>query len=127
MTEIIAAIQPDGNIALVDNRNKKIIETTLNQLDAAYLARGLLSCAAMLAAGQAPQGKPIIADVHFPVLKWAVNKQTGTGNHVIVFSIPPGIDVIFQMTPTIEKELGEALIAHAEGLPPPVRKPDRLQ
>jgi hypothetical protein len=127
MTEILAAIQTDGKIALVDTHNTKLTELTLNELDAACLARGLLSCAALLAAGQAPQGKPLIADVHFPILKWSVSTQTETGKPVIVFSIPPGIDVTFQITPTIEKELADALTAHAEGLPPPARKIDRLQ
>lgn len=127
MAEIIAAVQPDGTIALVDEKNTKVVDQPLGQLDAAYLARGLLSCAAVLAAGQAPQKQPLIADVHFPTLKWTVSRQTGTGKPVIVFSVPPGVDLTFQITPEIARELGETLVSHADGLPPPARKPDRLQ
>jgi|SRR5664280_1066386 len=127
MGEIIARIGQDGNVELVDKRMVKIAGIApMSPVDAAFLARSLLSCAAFISIDKSPRVGALGTDAHFPTLKWNVTSQTGTGKPVVIFSVPPGIDLTFQMTPKIEKELGEALIAHAQGLPPPEREPDRL-
>jgi hypothetical protein len=99
---------------------------SLAPIDAAFLARSLLACAGLLALDQSVKVGSLPADLHIPVLKWVVTTKTGTSIPVIVFSIPPGIDLTFQMSPQVEKALGEALVAHAEGDQPPGQPPDRV-
>jgi hypothetical protein len=120
MTEIIPRVGTDGkSVEIVDQHMAPIAGAApMSKEDAAFLARGLLSCAAAVAFGQASPGI-LIGDSHFPTLKWTITNQTATGNPVIIFSIPPGIDLTFQVTPQIEREMGQALINHADALPPP--------
>jgi hypothetical protein len=127
MTEIIARIGQSGNVELVDERMVSIAGAApMTPADAAFLARSLLSCAALVTLNESPRIGTLCADLHFPVLKWTIAVQAETRSPVVIFSVPPGIDLTFQMTPQIEKELGAALVAHAERLPPPQRAPDQL-
>jgi hypothetical protein len=125
MSETIARIGPDRNVELVDERMVKISGAVpMTPADAAFLARSLLSCAALISLEKSPQVGALCADAHFPVLKWMITTQKGTSKPVVIFSIPPGIDLTFQMSSQVEKELGAALVAHSEGSPPPERPPD---
>jgi hypothetical protein len=127
MGETIATIAEGGNIELVDERMVKIAGASpMTPEDAAFLARSLLSCAAILAADKSAKIGQLYADAHFPILKWVVSQRTGTHVPIIVFSIPPGIDLTFQLSTQTEKELGAALVAHAEGDQRPGQQPDRL-
>jgi hypothetical protein len=127
MGETTARIGAGGTIELVDERMVKIAGATLmTPDDAAFLARSLLSCAVRLIFDKSVKVGTLCADCHFPVLKWVVSTQTGTGLPVVIFSIPPGIDLTFQLSPPFEKALGTALAAHAAGDQSPEPPPDRV-
>lgn len=127
MTEIIARIGQNGNVELVDERMVKIAAAApMTPAEAAFLARSLLSCAALLSLEKSPKIGALCADLHFPVLKWTITTRRETRTPVLIFSVPPGIDLTFQVTPQIEKEFGAALVAHAEELPAPEHGSDRL-
>jgi hypothetical protein len=125
MRETVARIGQDGTIELVDEKMVPIAGTApMTPSDAAFLARSLLSCAALISIEKSAKIGTLCADAHFPVLKWTITAQTETRKPIIIFSIPPGLDLTFQMSPQDEKKFGAALIAHSEGLPPPQRPPD---
>jgi hypothetical protein len=127
MGETIARISEGGNVELVDEGMVKITGVSpMTHTDAAFLARSLLSCAALLALDKSAKVGALCADLHFPILKWVISTQTGTRVPVVIFSVPPGIDLTFQMSPQVEKELGAALVAHSEGDQPPGRPPDMV-
>jgi hypothetical protein len=117
MSKIWARINPaTGSIELVDEGSRLIAENaTLSATDAACLARGVLACAAMLALQGRPSHAVIGGDAHFPILKWVVTSSTATGKPVVIFSIPAEIELTFQMSPQLEKELGVALVSHSQG------------
>jgi len=116
MSETMARIGLDGTIELADERSAKIDSVAqMKPLDAAYLARGLLACSASFFDTKPPNVGAIIGDSHFPVIKFAVSVGTETKMSVIVLTIPPGIDLVFQLSPQIEREMGAALVAHANG------------
>jgi hypothetical protein len=124
MSETIASVGEGGNIDLVDERMRKIAGVAPMTPDAAaFLARSLLACAAHLAFDKSIKAGTLCADAHLPVLKWTLSVGTESRRPVVIFSVPPGIDLTFQLSPQVERELGAALIAHAEGLPPPELPP----
>jgi len=127
MAEVIAMISEDGKIELVDERIVKIVGTgSMTPADAAFLARSLLSCAAHISLEPSPKVGALIGDLHLPILKWTVTTQTETKRPVVIFSIPPGIDVTFQISPQVAKALGEALVAQAAGNQRPEQSPDTV-
>jgi|HubBroStandDraft_6_1064221.scaffolds.fasta_scaffold239538_3 hypothetical protein len=125
MSEAIPIVIPGGMIQLKNDSMSKNIGEPMTPEEAAFLARSLLACAGLIALKAAENGK-LYADAHLPVLKWQVTSQTGTGNPVVIFSVPPGIDLTFQVTRQTEREFGAALVAHAEGSPPPEQPPDMV-
>ena len=119
MSEINARIGQSGNIELVDESMVEITGMSpMTTAELAFLGRSLLSCAALLALDKSAQVGLLCADLHFPALKWVVSVQTGTRIPVLIFSIPPGIDLTFQMSPQFEKELGMALSLMLRGINP---------
>ena len=120
MNKMIAMISEGGNVELVDETMTKIAGTSLmTPAEASFLARSLLSCAALLAFDKSAKVGMLCADFDFPILKWVIRTRTETHAPIITFSVPPEIDLTFQMSPQLEKELGAALVAHAEGDEPP--------
>jgi hypothetical protein len=127
MGETIAMVGQGGKVELIDSRMVKIDGvSSMTPAEAAFLARSLLSCAALIALGATPNIGAVVADLHFPVLKWSVTLQSGTPVPVVIFSVPPGIDLTFQLSPQVEKELGVALAAHAAGDRPLEQPPRRV-
>jgi hypothetical protein len=123
MSETIAIIGQDGKVELVDDRMIKIAGVSaMSPEDAAFLARSLLSCAAVLAANNpSPKIGALCDGAHLPVLKYTIRTMTETRRPLITFALPPGIDFDFQMTPEQAKNFGQDLVAHADGLPAPQR------
>jgi hypothetical protein len=127
MGETIARIAEGGNVELTDERMIRIAGLEpMSPESAAFLARSLLACAAILTLDKSVRVGVLIADVHIPVLKWTVSVGTDSRQPVVMFSIPPGIDLTFQLSSQVESDLGAALTAHAQGLPPPELPPDKL-
>jgi hypothetical protein len=127
MSETIARIADGGKIELVDEGLVRIVGAQqMTPEEAAFLARGLLACAAALTLDQPVKPGAMLGDLHLPVLKWTVNVGTQSRSPVIVFSIPPSLDLTFQTTKQIETELGTALIAHSKGGQSPELPPDRV-
>jgi hypothetical protein len=119
MVEIMARISPEGGVELADDRSAKIEAVdSMTPLDAAYLARGLLSCAAVLSGPNPPKVGIIGGDAHLPVVRWTVGVSKFTAEPVLILSFPPGIELTFQIWPQGAKELGAALIAQAQGSAP---------
>jgi hypothetical protein len=113
--ELIARIGPEGSVEITDERSVPIKSVpAMTPGDAAYFARGLLACAAVLSgANPAPAGT-IIGDAHLPVMRWVVGTSAANGEPALIFSVPSGIELTFQMPPQAAKELGEALIAQSQ-------------
>lgn len=117
MTEIMARVSAKGEVELIDERSVKIETPAMTPYDAAYLARGMLSCAVALSGPNPPKIGAICGDAHLPVVKWTVGSSTITGAPVLILSIPSGIELTFAIWPQGAKELGAALVAQAQGTP----------
>ena len=116
MAEIIAKVGPDRGLELVEHRSGKAhVVGLMTPEDGAYLARGMLACAAALCGPNPPAGGTIIADVHLPITKWSVGSSNVDGDTVLVLTIPSGIELVFQMPRQGAKEIGAALVAQGEG------------
>ncbi|MGA2999899.1 hypothetical protein [Bradyrhizobium sp.] len=111
-------------MTLVDQREQPITGTDpMTPKRAAFMGRSLLACAAVAAFKQLPQGG-LVGDAALPALKWVVTSQKESKQPVIIFSIPGETDLTFVLTTQQERELGQALIAHADGLPAPAKPPE---
>jgi len=94
MTEVVARINAEGRVELIDVRTARIESAaTMTPFDTAYLARGMLACAAALSSASPPKAGAIGGDADLPVMKWVVTSSTLTSQPVIIFSIPPGIEL----------------------------------
>lgn len=127
MSETIASIGQDGKIELVDDKMVRIAGiSAMSPEDAAFLARGLLSCAAVLSIDPKQEAGALCDGAHFPVLQYTIRTMADPLRPLITFTLPPGIDFEFQMTPQQAANFGQDLVAHAEGRPAPTRTPDVL-
>lgn len=119
MPEIIPRIGADRKVELTNDGSATLVGADpMTPQEAAFLARGILACAASISAPNAPPPGTLVGDVHLPIMRWA----TGTnplGEAVLVLSILPGIELTFQMPPLTVRTLGEALISQAAGTAPP--------
>lgn len=118
MAEILARIDLHRNVELVDDQSIKIA-TNLTPFDAAYLARGMLACAAALSGTNPPQIGAIGGDAHLPILSWAVGISNDTGGLVMILSILPGIELTFAITAQGAKEMGNGLLRQTDKVLPP--------
>src|SRR6185312_2865611 len=113
MTEIVARIAAEDAVELVKLDSSLIASISMTHAEAAYLARDLLASAAALSSPIKPKVGAMVADAHIPFagkLGWSnIN-----GNPVLSISVPPGVDLTFEMTREVAKQLGAALTAHAE-------------
>jgi hypothetical protein len=120
MVEIMARVSAGARVELIDDRSaiiKSVVPMT--PFDAAYLARGMLACAAALSGANPPKTGTTVGDAHLPVMKWVVGASRITGDPVLILSIPSGIELTFQLPPQTAKELGAALISQGAGSAPP--------
>jgi len=120
MAEIIARIAADHKIELTSDGTAKLSGTDpMTPEDAAFLARGILACAATQSAPNAPPPGTIVGDAHLPPMTWGVGVSPLTGEPILVLSVPPGIELTFVMPPQGAIALGRALVARGEGTAPP--------
>jgi hypothetical protein len=105
MDEIITEVGPEHSVELIRHHSGK--RNSLGRMspqDAAYLARGILSCADALSGATPPQAGTIIADAHLVVSRWNV---TRSGSELLLtLTIQPGIDLTFQIAHQTAKEIG---------------------
>lgn len=128
MGQPIAKIVQGGKVELFDQNEVKIAGIDpMTPLEAALLGRSLLACGAVVSLEATPKINYPCTDVHFPVLEWTLGAQTKIGDPVAIFSVPPGIDLTFQMTLQVEKAIGAALVAHAAGHQPPEQSPGKVR
>jgi hypothetical protein len=120
MSEIIARISADSGVELITEQNK-IIEAvgSLSPMDAAYLARGIFSCAATLSGPNPPESGALVGDAHLPPLAWKVGISRPEGHPVLILSVPPGIELTFLLPAEHAKKIAAALVAQADGVSPP--------
>jgi hypothetical protein len=96
MDEVIAKIGPEANIEIVEHHSGKVRSRFfVTPQDGAYLARGLLACAAALCGPDPPQAGTIFSDSHVPALKWAT--AASDGGFLLTIKIRSGIELSFQM------------------------------
>lgn len=123
MSEIMARVAPNGRVEIVDDKGKKIEATgALLPNDAAFLARGILACAAALSAANPPEAGRLVGDAHLPITKWVVGASNANGEPVLVLSIPSGIELTFQIPAQAAKEIAAALVTQADKSGPPIDK-----
>jgi len=114
MTEIIPRIARDRKIELTADGS-----ATLNGVDpikpqdAAFLARALLAAATALSGNSPPPVGALVGDAHLPVVNGVIGKSNITGDPVLLLSVPPGIELTFQLSPSIATSMGESLVAAA--------------
>jgi hypothetical protein len=96
MDEVIAKIGPEENIEIVEHHSGKVRSRLfVTPEDGAYLARGLLACAAALCGPDPPPAGTIFADAHIPALEWVA--ETSDGGFLLTIKIRSGIELSFQM------------------------------
>lgn len=96
MDELIAKVGPEANIEIAEHHAGKIRSRFfLTPQDGAYLARGILACAAALCGPDPPQAGTVFADSHLPVLKW--NVDATHGEILLTVTIRSGIELHFRM------------------------------
>lgn len=114
MTEVTARINQTQGVELVSvATSSPIAAISMNPVEAAYLARDLLASAAALCSDTPPKAGAMIGDAHIP-FKGQPGWSNVTGNPSLCVSVPPGIELTFEMTREAAKELGASLIALAE-------------
>ena len=120
MAEILARINAEGRVELIGDQSARIESVApMTPLDAAYLARRMLACAAALSGSNPPTAGAIGGDAHLPIMNWAVGLSNVTGDPLLVLSVPPGIQLTFVMPKQGAKALGSALVSQSEGTAPP--------
>ena len=120
MSETIAKIAPDRKVELVNDDRMQKIEAVeaMDPQNAAFLARAILACSAALSGPHPPSVGTVGGDAHLPIVRWIVSSSNITHEPVLILSIPPGIELTFVMPRHGARELGDALIAQAQGTAP---------
>ena len=104
MDEILAKIGPEQSIELEKfHAGKTATLGHMTPQDGAYLARGMLACAAALCGPDPPLVGTVIADAPLPVLHWAVKPAEGD-DFVLTVTIQSGIDLTFRVPRSSEKK-----------------------
>jgi hypothetical protein len=100
MSEIMARINAEHLVELIDDRLASIASVPpMTPQDTAFLARGMLACAAALTEVVGPPtAGAIVGDAQFPIVQWKTMTATATGLPVLILSIPPGIELTFALT-----------------------------
>jgi hypothetical protein len=105
MDEVVAKIGPEANIEIIGYHSGKARSRLfVTPQDGAYLARGLLACAAALCGPDPPKAGTIFVDSHIPVLKWTADASHG--EPVLTIKIPSGIELSFQMPAPSTSKIG---------------------
>ena len=123
MPEIIARVAADGQIELITEKAIRLESIgTLTPNDAAFLARGILACAAAVSGANPPKVGTLVGDAHLPITKWVIGTSNINGELVLLLSIPSGIELTFQIPAQAAKEIAAALIVQADKCGPPLDK-----
>lgn len=118
MAEIIAKVGPERGVELIEHRAGKAHALgEMTPPDGAYLARGILACAAALSGPEPPAAGTVVADLPLAVTKWTV-AAAGDGEPLLVLTVRPGIELTFRLTRHGAQEVGTALMAQAQGTAP---------
>jgi hypothetical protein len=118
MSEILARISAQGGVELIDEKYVSIDSIgSMSPHDAAYLARGILACAAALSGKQPPRAGAIGGDAHLLITKCTVGLNP-LGRVVMILSIPSGIELTFDLSPEDAKGLGSALVNQGREVSP---------
>jgi hypothetical protein len=107
MDEIIAEVGLEHSVELIRHHSAK--RSSLGRMapqDAAYLARGILSCADALCGVTPPQAGTIIADAHLVVSSWKVTRSDD--ELLLTLTVQSGIDLTFQIAHHAAKEIAAA-------------------
>ena len=119
MAEIIPKVSPERGIELVEHRaGKPHLLGMMTPQDGAYLARGMLACAAALSGPNPPAAGEVVGDMHLPVTKWTVAAASHNGEPVLILTVASGIELTFQLTRRGAHDIAGALVAQAQGTAP---------
>jgi len=107
MDEIIAEVGSEHSVELVlHHAGKRSAIGRMAPQDAAYLARGILSCADGLCGANPPPLGTITADAHLVVTNWQVTQSDD--EVLLVLTMRSGIDLTFQVARHTATETGAA-------------------
>jgi len=111
VTEIIPRTAPNQTVELTKDGSAPIgsIDPITPQA-AAFLARGILGCAAALSGANPPPVGTLVGDAHLPIMQWRTGRLNINGEPVLMLSIPPGIELTFQLPEITARALGKALL-----------------
>ena len=105
MDEILAKIGPEQSIELEKfHAGKTATLGHMTPQDGAYLARGMLACAAALCGSDPPLVGTVIADAPLPVLQWSV-KPVEDDEFLLIVTIQSGLELTFRVPRASEKKL----------------------
>jgi hypothetical protein len=121
VAEIMARVNAKGCVELTYNGSALIDSVApMTPIDAAYLARGMLACAATLSGPNPPKVGDVVTDAHIPIIDGGgLKRSAATGELLLVLPIPSGIELTFVVSREDAIALGRALIDGAQGPPPP--------
>jgi hypothetical protein len=117
--EIRVRVGENGRIELVDEQSRQIESMQpLSPPEAALLARGLLVGATTLSEPDPPTAGTVLGDALLRVVKWSAGPSIGSGLPGVIFTLPSGIELSFQLSPQAARELGSALGILGDRPPP---------
>ena len=120
MTDVNAKIGPQGTVELANNQSARLAGVSpMTPLDAAFLGRELLGCAAALASVNPPPIGTNVTDPLLSITAWATGLHPLTRVPTMILKIQPGIELSFVLTMQGAKDLSAGLLALAQGLMPP--------
>jgi hypothetical protein len=89
MAETMARISAEGGVELIDALSGPIRSVApMTPLDAAFLARGMLACAAALSSANPPAAGAIGGDADLQINRWVTSTNRVTGKPVLIFLNP---------------------------------------
>ena len=96
--DYLARVAQNRQTEIIDDQSRRVggIDD-LSPDSAAFLGRALLACAALCAVDP-PHIGATPADAHLPVLDFRIDPAVTTDEPLIIFSVPPGIELTFQLT-----------------------------
>jgi hypothetical protein len=78
-------------------------------LEAELLGRSLLFAGVVAYAGHGPPGGTKITDGHLPVQSFSIDPESGRHDPVLLFELPGGAKLTFQLSAKMAEECGEVL------------------
>lgn len=117
MGEIVARTLNDGLVELLNIKAGSVAALEpMTAKDAAYLARGLLCCAAIQSVDQPLPPGTIGTDAQLPILAWTIGHSRPEEGVIVSLTVLPGVELTFRIPADTAKEFAKILLPLAEQL-----------